>query len=226
MRNILEINWIRHFLIIVGIISLSQLGAFMLRNKASKTAEIILKPRYLNSKLVQEGLKTLSTLEPNSLNKLINLSRIIENKIEEKRLSFFELYKYHFAASTMLLILSSISVVIIFIVAQIGLNNAQPFLKTFFYVIATLTSFYALSPVVYKQESNITKNLVCYLKYENLQEEIYNYALTNHGNIPTIDTLDFNKFHSRVLDDMAKINSIDFEFNYKAIPNPDFGLKK
>ena len=226
MQEFFEKIWVRHFLIVLGILVMWQLGAAGLRQKAYNNAQVILEPRNSNSKIVQKGITTLSTLDTLSLKKLQNLSTIIENRKEEKKQAFLDLYQYHFASATLLLILSSISVIIIFIVAQIGLNNTNPFLRTVFYVLAALTSFYALSPLVYKQESNITKNLTGYLSYDNLQEEIYNYALTNPSITPTNDTLSFDKFHSRVINGMSKINTIDFEFDYKAIPIPDFGLKK
>lgn len=226
MKQLFEIIWVRHFLIVIGILILWQIGAAGLRQKAHNNANVILEPRNLNSKLVQKGMTTLSTLDTLSLRKLQNLSTIIENRKEEKKQAFLDLYQYHFASATLLLIFSSISVILIFVVAQIGLNNANPFLKTVFYVLAALTSFYALSPLVYKQESNITKNLTGYLNYDNLQEEIYNYALTKPSITPTNDTLSFDKFHSRVINGMAMVNTIDFEFDYKAIPIPDFGLKK
>jgi len=226
MKEFFDKAWIRHLLIILGVLILWQLGAVRLRQKAFDNAKVILEPRNLNSKIIEKGITSLSKLNTLSLNKLRNLSTIIENRKEEKKQAFINLYQYHFASATLLLILASLSAVIIFIVAQMGLNNANPFLKTLFYLFAALTSFYALSPLVYKQESNINKNLTGYLGYDNLQGEIYNYALTNPSITPTNDTLTFDKFHSRIINDMSKINTIDFEFDFKAIPIPDYGLNK
>lgn len=226
MKEFFEKNWVRHTLVILTILITWQISVNRLHNEASRKAKEILQPRIESSKIIQKGISTLSTIDKSSLQKLQNLSKIIENRKEEKKRAFLELYKYHFTSSTMLLILSSLSIVLIFIVAQIGLNNSNSYLKTVFFVFASLTSFYALTPLVYKQDINISKNLSSYLSYDNLQEEIYNYALTNPGVTPTNDTLSLDKFHSKIINAMSKINTIDFEFDYKAIPIPDFGLNK
>jgi len=195
-----------------------------LRDKAYRNAIIILQPRNENSKLTQKGITTISTKNKFELQKLQNLSSILENRKEEKKQTFLDLYQYHFASATLLLILSSLSIVVIFIVAQVGLNNTNPYLRTIFFVLAALTSFYVLTPVVYKQDTNISKNPSGYLSYDNLQQDVYNYAVT--GTTSNYDSVNIEKFHSSVINAMSKINTIDFEFDYKAIPAPDFGLKK
>jgi len=226
MKEFFEKIWVRHTLVVLAILITWQLSIAILHQNAYRKATAILQPRIESSKIIQKGISTLSTKDSSSLQKLQNLSKIVEDRKEEKKRAFLDLYKYHFTSSTMLLILSSLSVVLIFIVAQIGLNNSNPYLKTVFFVFASLTSFYAFSPLVYKHDTNISKNLSSYLSYDNLQGEIYNYALTNPGVTPTNDTLSLDKFHSRIINEMSKINTIDFEFDYKAISIPDFGLSK
>lgn len=225
MREFFEKVWVKHTIIVIAILIAWQLGVKFLHQEAYSKAVSILQPRVESSKTIQKGISSLSTIDKPSLQKLQNLSIIVEDRKEEKKKAFLELYKYHFASTTMLLILSSLSVVIIFVVAQVGLNNTNTYLKTVFFVLASLTSFYALSPLVYKQDANISKNMSSYLSYDNLQEEIYNYALTRRDTISTNDTLSFSRFHSGIINSMSKINSIDFEFDYKAIPIPDYGLK-
>lgn len=225
MWNFLETDWVKQSSFVIGILIVWQLAAWLLRNKAYRDATRILQPRTDNSRLIQEGI-TKFPKENIHIEQVKNLILIIENRKEEKKRAFLDLYRYHFTSSTLLLIFSLISIVLIFIVAQNGLNRSDEFTRTCFYTLASLTSFYALSPLVYKQETNIAKNLSVYLSYDNLQEEVYNYALTNRSFTPTPECISFEEFHSKIIATMAKINTIDFEFNYKAIPVPDFGLKK
>jgi hypothetical protein len=224
MKEFFQRTWVRHTLIVLNILLFWQVGAKLLRDKAYRNAIIILQPRNENSKLTQKGITTISTKNKFELQKLQNLSSILENRKEEKKQTFLDLYQYHFASATLLLILSSLSIVVIFIVAQVGLNNTNPYLRTIFFVLAALTSFYVLTPVVYKQDTNISKNPSGYLSYDNLQQDVYNYAVT--GTTSNYDSVNIEKFHSSVINAMSKINTIDFEFDYKAIPAPDFGLKK
>lgn len=225
MKEFFDKVWVKHTIIVMAILITWQVGVRRLHQVACTKAVAILQPRIECTKIIQKGISSLSTMDKPNLQKLQNLSMIVENRKEEKKKAFLELYQYHFASTTMLLILSSLSVVIIFVVAQVGLNNANPYLKTVFFVLASLTSFYALSPLVYKQDTNISKNLSSYLSYDNLQEEIYNYALTQRDTAAKSDSLSFDKFHSGIINSMSKINTIDFEFDYKAIPMPDYGLK-
>ena len=84
----------------------------------------------------------------------------------------------------------------LFLTAQVGLNNTSPYVRTIFFTLAALTSFYALSPLVFQQETNIfSTNLSKYILYDNLEGEIYNYAVTNPNVTSSNDTLSFNKFH-------------------------------
>jgi hypothetical protein len=86
MKIIFEKIWVRHFLIILGILIISQLGAEILRQKACKHAKVILEPRNSNFEIIQKGITALSTLYKVSLKKLQNLLNIIENRKKEKKL--------------------------------------------------------------------------------------------------------------------------------------------
>lgn len=224
LNNFFRKVWIRHALLVTVILLVWQAGAWRLRSKAHSEAIQILQPRYDNIQLEKDGASRLSNLDTVSIQKLQHLLSILENRKEEKKKAFLNLYPYHFASSTFLLILSSLSVVVVFIVAQEGVNKAKPHVRTLFFSIAALTSFYAISPLVYKLDSNISKNLSSYIHYDNLQGKIYNYAITTHPVITRCDSLNLDIFHGKIIDDMLRINSIDFEFDYKVIPIPDFNL--
>lgn len=224
LATFFEKKWVHYTLISFGILLIWKIGAYQLRVKAQTQANKIIEPRIQNGTRVLNNIGKLSNADSAKPIKLKELAFLIEDKKEEKKRSFLYLYEYHFASSSLLLILSAISIVIVFIIAQIGLAQASPYLKTIFFTLAALTSFYAFSPLVFKQESNIQKNLASYISFDNLQSEVYNYALTNPGMTSKYEPLSLDSFHSSVINQIQKINTIDFEFDYKVIPLPDFGL--
>jgi hypothetical protein len=226
MKGIFQKTWIRHSLLVLSMIVIWQIGAFALRYIARTNGEQILAPIAKNSPIEIQGMKNYSTLEKSNLERLLNLYSRVENQKEQHKVAFLKFYPFHFASSALLLILSSISVVILFLTAQVGLNNTSPFVRTIFFTLAALTSFYALSPLVFKQDTNISTNLRKYILYDNLEGEIYNYAVTNPNVTSSNDTLSFNEFHSLITKTISDINSINVEFDYKVIPVPDFGLEK
>ena len=226
MKEFFEKTWVRHLLVVLAMLIIWQIGAFALRYMARTNGEQILAPVAKNSTVEIQGMKTLSTLEKSNLQRLLILYARVEAEKEQHKKAFLIFYPYHFTSSALLLILSSISVVMLFLTAQVGLNNTSPYVRTIFFTLAALTSFYALSPLVFQQETNISTNLSKYILYDNLEGEIYNYAVTNPNVTSSNDTLSFNKFHSLIIKTMSDINSINVEFDYKVIPVPDYGLTK
>ena len=226
MKELFEKTWVRHLLVVLAILIIWQVGAFALRYMARTNGEQILAPVAKNSTVEIQGMKTLSTLEKSNLQRLLNLYARVEAEKEQHKKAFLIFYPYHFTSSAFLLILSSLSVVLLFLAAQIGLNNTSPYVRTILFTLAALTSFYALSPLVFQQETNISTNLSKYILYDNLEGEIYNYAVTSPNVTSSNDTLSFNKFHSLITKTMSDINSINVEFDYKVIPVPDYGLTK
>src|SRR3954454_24227742 len=226
MTAFFEKVWVRHLLVVLSMLIIWQVGAFALRYMARTNGEQILAPVANNSTVEIQAMKTLSTLEKSNLQRLLILYARVETQKEQHKEAFLIFYPYHFTSSAFLLILSSISVVMLFLTAQVGLNNTSPYVRTIFFTLAALTSFYALSPLVFQQETNISTNLSKYILYDNLEGEIYNYAVTNPNVTSLNDTLSFNKFHSLITKTMSDINSINVEFDYKVIPVPNYGLTK
>lgn len=226
MNFLVDKVWLRHAFIIIGIIILTQICAFGFRCLAKEKGAKILEPLSKNSQLLQDGIINLSSLDSQSLEKILNLNLRIGNKKESHKQAFLVIYPYHFASSSLLLILSSISIVVIFLAVQNGINNTNPYFKSTFFTLAAITSFYGLSPLVYKQDINISTNLTKFILYDNLQEEIYNYSVSSPNVNSLNDTLSINEFHSLITRKMSEINSVNLEFDYKVIPNPDFGLNE
>lgn len=208
-----------HIAIVLLMISVVFVAAYCLREKTECNAISFLKPRSDNAAIIKRAINTGSIKEKRDLDLLQNLSLMIENRKEEKKLIFITMYKYYFASTTILLCLSTISVIVVYLVLQTGIKEANPYLKTVFFSLAALTSFYALSPKIYKQESNINKNLNAYLAYDNLQQDIYNYAMTN-------DAIKIDTFHKAMIKSMNQINTLDLEFDTKSIVTPDFKLNR
>lgn len=221
MKELISKNLLKHLLIVIGVIALSQIGAHCFRGKANNDSIELLNSISENHDIQIEGIKLYSKLEKEETKKLEKLFKIVENYKNHHKSTFLLFYKNYFASTTTLLILSCISVVILFMIANVGLNNANAYFKTLFYVLAALTSFYAFSPLVYKQDINISENLKRYIKYDNLQGKIYNYSITTKAN----DTITFEKFHTDIINEISNINSINVEFDYKIIPKPDFNIE-
>lgn len=224
MKDFFSQNWVKHTLMVLLILLLWQIGAYALGCQAKSDSIKILAPISGNAKIEIDGIKKLSSVDNIDKDRLISLFTTLEKRKQQHKNAFLIFYPYHFTAASLLLILSSISVVLIFLIAQAGLNNVNSYVKTIFFTMAALTSFYAFAPSVFKLESNISVNLNEYILYDNLQQEIYNYAVTNTGTVTKTDSLGFCKFHTKIIHDMAKINSIDVSFDYKIIPMPDYGL--
>lgn len=216
---------VKHGAWVLGIVLVSQLFATGLRNQADRVSNGILESRMANFEIIKSGMHKYPSLDSTKLKKLENLLSMLENYKEEKKEVFIQLYGYHFASLTIFMILSSISVVLLLMIAQSGFQNTNPYFKTTFFTLAALATFYGLAPIAFKQEANISKNLTNYLHYENMQHEIYNYALTNDSNSNTTETIPFALFHKKITDQIISINAIDFEFDYKAIPAPNYEIK-
>lgn len=206
--------------IAITIISLSQLAAWLFRTMASKNGKKILEP------LTNASDDQLTELEKPPLNNndnnkhLISLFKIVRYRKKHHETIFLKLYQYHFASVSMLLILSVISAIIVFIVAQDGLHSVCICLKTVFYTMAALTTFYALSPIVYKQDITISRNLKNYIVFDNIQNDIYNFIITNPST-PS-NSQEFNDFHTGLMKKISENNSIDLDFDFKSIKTPDF----
>jgi hypothetical protein len=226
MKKILTESWFKHFCIILAMICTWLIGAALLRQKAKNIGNDILYPISNNSIIERNGIKNLSSLDTSSKEKLLNLFDIIENEKMKHKIGFLEFYPYYFASSTLLLIISSISIVVAFLTLNKGLEFANPYFKTVFFTLAALSSFYAISPLVFKVETNISNNISKYILYDNLQGEIYDYSITNQYITIQNDTLNFNQFHNIISKKMAETNSIIAEFDYKIIPLTDFKLNQ
>jgi len=224
MKEFFARLWVRHTLLVFTILMLWQGGAYFLRCQAESDSMSMLAPICGNATTEINGIRRLSIASDLNKDRLISLYTTLERRKQQHKNAFLIFYPYHFTAASLLLILSSISVVLVFIIAQSGLNNVNSYVKTIFFTMAALTSFYAFSPSVFKLDANISVNLNEYILYDNLEQEVYNYAITDTGTLTANDTLGFSKFHSKIIKTMASINSIDVTFDYKIIPMPDYGL--
>lgn len=226
VKDMLKKTWVKQVFLVIFILSLSQIGAWCFRIKAGDAGQKILDPIARNVCMQNESMTKLSAFGARDTQKLLDLYNYLYTHKEKHKAAFLYFYPYYFASSVLLIILSSLSVVVIFLVAQKGLSKASPYMRTIFFTLAALTSFYALSPVVFKQESNIANNLEKYIRYDNLQGEVYNYAITGPILTANNDSLTLPQFHSLMIKNMAEINSITVEFDYKSIPMPDYGINK
>src|SRR6476469_9626140 len=102
MRAFFEKPWVRHFLVVLGIIIIWQIGTFALRYMARTNGEQILAPVAKNSTVEIQGMKTFSTLEKSNLQRLLNLYERVEAEKEQHKKAFLIFYPYHFTSSAFL----------------------------------------------------------------------------------------------------------------------------
>lgn len=208
--------------LVIGIVILSQIAAFFLRNMAGNEGQRMIGPLNTVSG-IQSNLETQdSDLTTKELAKLTRLNKIILAHKEHHKITFLELYEYHFASTTLFTICSILTAVFAFLIGQQGWKSSPILIRYMLITFSALSSFYGLSVKVYKQDIGIQKNLGSYVNYDNLQMEILNYANTQQTSNKSDKKLDFNEFHSFIAREIIRINNIYLEFDQSAIPENNY----
>lgn len=213
-------DWFKITLIVLGLILLSQVGAIGFRKEAYTQGQKLMKPLDGNFKKLYVSFHKNSVLSREQNLKLQTLLFIAESHKKHHKLVFLEMYRYHFASVTLLLMFSTILTILVFLVASDGWARSHKYLKTLFLSVTALTTFYGLSPVVYKQDYTISENQRMYVEFDNIESKIYNYAVIERRQTEHGTPLDFNKFHTDIVAAIAKINEINLQFDYKSIQVP------
>jgi hypothetical protein len=183
--------------------------------------------RILESLELSDGMQTnlivdCSGLTKAETEKLTEQAKIIQNHKTLHKKTFLTLYKFHFASVSLLLIFSVITSVLAFTIAQKGWTNSIIEVQASFLTCVALTSFYGLSPIVFKQDISIKKNIASFIRFDNLQKEIYNYSRTNPCQTTNGEVLNFNTFFSLMTKRIQELNNIYLEFNHKGIDHTDY----
>ncbi len=91
----------------------------------------------------------------------------------------------NYYASMLIVLFSSISAgIIVFIIAGKGWNQTHLYVKAVFLVLVFISVFFSVFPGVFGQRGNFEHNLDAFLRYDNLQVEIFNYLTTsNYGDV-------------------------------------------
>jgi len=199
------------------LIILSQLAAIGFRHIANSTGKKLIAPLDRVS-IIQSDLKNSDcSLNYRHLIKIQKLNKVILEHKEHHKQTFLTLYKFHFSSVSQLTIFSIITGLLAFLIGQKGWKDTNPTIRSLFLACGALTSFYALSINVYKQDIGINKNLESYIQYDNLQKEILNFCSTeSHQNIKG-DTLNFDDFHTYTVKKLIEINNIYLEFDKDAV---------
>jgi len=206
----------------IGIVILSQVAAFFLRNMAAKEGQTMIGPLDTVSEIQSHLEPKDSDLSIIEIAKLNRLNKIICGHKEHHKVTFLELYEYHFASTTLFTICSILAAVFAFLVGQEGWKSSSLLIRYMLITFSALTSFYGLSVKVYKQDTSIQKNLGSYVNYDNLQKQILNFSYTQQTSNEEDKKLDFNQFHSYITAEMIKINNLYLEFDQSAVSNQNY----
>lgn len=160
-------------------------------------------------------LETNSKLSDTQKGLLLRKAEVIEQNKNHHKIIFVKLYSNYYAAVTLFAILSGITVILSFLIAQNGWKQCKPILKALFLTIVFLSALYGLFPTIYKQNETSYKNLDNYLKYNKIQKQIFDYAIT----APYLysDSLDFSQFINNINEEELEISNIYFGLEQKSI---------
>lgn len=82
-------------------------------------------------------------------------------------------------ASLLVVLFSAIGAgIVVFLIATKGWSNSSDYIKIAFLTLVYLVVFYSLYPGLYGQKVNSENNLAAFIRYDNLQVEIFNYINT------------------------------------------------
>ncbi|MDQ3110312.1 MAG: hypothetical protein M3R17_10495 [Bacteroidota bacterium] len=208
--------------IAVLIVGCTAIVAAVSRSYAGRSGKKILSSLESSDRLQTNLVVSNSGLTKEQIESLTEQASIIQNHKTLHKETFLTLYKFHFASVSLLLIFSVITSVLAFVIAQKGWANIASFIQASFLTCVALTSFYGLSPVVFKQDAGIKKNISSFIAFDNLQKEIYNYSRTNPCQTSNGEVLSFNAFFSQVTKRIKELNNIYLEFNHKGIEPHDY----
>ncbi|MEM6764078.1 MAG: hypothetical protein AAF824_10230 [Bacteroidota bacterium] len=106
---------------------------------------------------------------------------LTERKKHHRELAGFFVANYY--ASILIVLFATISGgIIIFVIANKGWARTNPYIKAVFFVLSFMAVFFAIFPNVFGQRGNFENNLEAFLRYDNLQLEIFNYMSTSQKN--------------------------------------------
>jgi hypothetical protein len=162
-------------------------------------------------------------IEKGRLNLLQNQYEIIKYK-KAHHLKITKLMNSFYFGATVLLLLLSVVLGILFIqVANTGIKEKKSLFKTVFFTILSLVTFFGLLIQVLNHKENINVNKKAFLNYSSVQLRIYNYIITEGGELSTKrkKTLNFNQFMTSINREINKINTLSFEITHENIKSPN-----
>lgn len=105
---------------------------------------------------------------------------LTERKKHHKELATYFISNYY--ASLLVVLFATIGGgIIIFLIATRGWGRTSNYIKVSFLALVFMATFYAVFPNVFGQKQNFESNLSAFIKYDNLQYEIFNYMAVRPG---------------------------------------------
>lgn len=186
------------------------------KQRAERTTKRFLEPYEQTESIMETRMNEIKTDEIRTTQeKLMTIKRQFDFLSNRKK-HHYEVAIYfmsNYNASVLIVLFSAVSaIIIIFIIASKGWIQTHSYVKAVFLVLVFISIFFSVFPSVFGQRSNFEQNRLAFLRYDNLQVEIFNYLMTNNASTGSVGN---NSADSMIVYVNKRIN----EFNQIYISN-------
>lgn len=211
-------------LFIAGVLMLFLFGVYQLHNwRTRQNINKYLEPYERTNELISTRLTSIKTnrvlTEAEKVATLnVQYKILTERKKHHKELAAYFISNYY--ASLLVVLFATIAGgIVIFLIASRGWSHTSNYIKVSFLALTFMAAFYAVFPNVFGQKNNFESNLAAFIKYDNLQYEIFNYMSVHHkldtaGQVVTTDSM------------ITYINNRIIELNNMYISTDESGLSE
>lgn len=154
-------------------------GLYQLHNwRTTQNIQKYLAPYEVTNTLISTRLGEIKQGEIDESRKIDILNTqykiLTERKKHHKELATYFISNYY--ASLLVVLFATIGGgIVIFLIATRGWGRTSNYIKVTFLALVFMATFYAVFPNVFGQKQNFESNLSAFIKYDNLQYEIFNY---------------------------------------------------
>ncbi|RMG23018.1 MAG: hypothetical protein D6730_15385 [Bacteroidetes bacterium] len=211
-------------LLVAGSLMLFLFGVYKLHNwRTKQNIEKYLEPYQRTDELISTRLNTLKserqlTEEEKVATLYLQYKILTDRKTHHKELATYFISNYY--ASLLVVLFSAIGCgILIFLIATKGWGKTSNYIKVSFLALVFMAAFYAIFPNVFGQKQNFESNLAAFIKYDNLQYEIFNYMTVRDA----LDSLSVSHSTDSMI---TYINNRIIELNNMYISTDNEGLKE
>jgi len=132
---------------------------------------------------------------------------LTERKKHHKELAAYFISNYY--ASLLVVLFATIGGgIVVFLIATRGWNRTSNYIKVSFLALAFMAAFYAIFPNVFGQKQNFESNLSAFIKYDNLQYEIFNYMAVRHRMDSSRNSMNTDSMITYINNRIIELNNI------------------